>query len=245
MTGTDTRAQVSGARPPDGGWAGAGLPLAAAVQLADEVDHRRAVPRRAVAPPRHPHGDGGAQRTGRKAIPGLGCWRAVASVVTPTACPAAMRVSHSSTPRTSRVAVGPLPGGHRSIVVVPVRVSMPMVRPARSCRVRLRRRPSGSSLATAAYRGSTPTRTLANRSAARGRRNAARSAVRSASPAEGLSDCTNRSSEPGWAAVHRCWARVVWGPRAAQAYPMRFSRRDRRRRGRWRPPPRAPVGRAR
>jgi hypothetical protein len=61
-----------------------------------------------------------------------------------------MTVSQSSIPLTVRVAAGAMDGDHSSSVVVPVRVSTATVRPAKSLRLTLRRRASGSSAATAA-----------------------------------------------------------------------------------------------
>ena len=48
-------------------------------------------------------------------MPGRGYWATVASEVMPMACPAAIRVSHSSTVCVSRTAAGPEPGSELEI----------------------------------------------------------------------------------------------------------------------------------
>jgi len=75
-------------------------------------------------------------------------WVTVLSGVMPTQRPVAITASQSSMSRVSST-LGPAPGGHRSVVVVPVRRSMATVRSRTSSSRMERRRAQGSSAARA------------------------------------------------------------------------------------------------
>jgi hypothetical protein len=75
-------------------------------------------------------------------------WVTVLSGVMPTQRPLAITASQSSMSVVCSTA-GSVPGGHRSVVVVPVRRSMATVRSRTSSRVTERRRAQGSSAARA------------------------------------------------------------------------------------------------
>ena len=87
---------------------------------------------------------GGPSRSGRKTTPSRRYWAVVPSGVIPMPPPAAMIASQSSISRVSLIG-GRAADGHRSGVVVPVRLSMSTVRCGISSSLMERRLAHGSS----------------------------------------------------------------------------------------------------